>query len=116
MNHTKKHQVLKMFTATLFIIAFAAYAFPRWFANASEKAFDETGQGSASVSLEDLIKAGAGYFLDSYANTMSFLKESERAPNNELKPGLALLLGKALKGMEKNETKRRMRRYQVSVV
>jgi len=112
MDHAKKINVMKICAAALFIVAITVPAFPRWYINFTENAFDTTGQGSAAVSLEEMVKAGAGYFLDSYANTMSFLKESEGSdPAGAVEPGLVLLLDRAREGMERaNNTFNQLKR------
>lgn len=94
--------VLKVMTGLLLIIALGINAFPRWLANGSGKGFDDTGEGFAAVSLEVYVVEGAGYFLDSYANALLFMKHLESMDKNAVNDTEAVsMLNNALRSMEK---------------
>ncbi len=99
MSDLKKHSILKIIAGILFIMTMSVTAFPWWYANHSGRGFD--GDGESSISLEDYVIEGAGYFLDSYANTLVFMKKTELSGREGMDyQESALLLDRALKSME----------------
>lgn len=94
-------KILKKAAGFLFIIALTVNAFPHWLANGSGRGFEDPGESSAAISLEDYVVQGAGYFLDSYAHTLLFMKKLEwSGKNGAVDPGSVPLLDRALKSME----------------
>jgi hypothetical protein len=94
-------KILKKAAGILFIIALTVNAFPRWYVNGSDRGFEDPGKSSAAISLEAYVVQGAGYFLDSYAHTLLFMKKLEwSGKNGAVDPESALLLDNALKSME----------------
>jgi hypothetical protein len=78
-----------------------SFAFPCWVVNRSGGGFEEPTGITAAISIENYVVQGAGYFLDSYANTLLFMKKLELGGESSVKDtDTALLLDTALKGME----------------
>ncbi|MCX6578613.1 MAG: hypothetical protein NT166_00340 [Candidatus Aminicenantes bacterium] len=97
----KSKMLVKTFVGILFMVILGCQAFPVWYVNKSGGGFVDTGVSPASVGLEDYVVAGAGYFLESYADTLLFMKKLEVGGENSLKDAdTALLLEAALKNME----------------
>jgi hypothetical protein len=97
----KSKLVVKTFVGILFIVWLGTSAFPVWYVNKSGGGFVDPGVSTASVGLEDYVVKGAGYFLESYADTLLFMKKLEVGAENSLKDAdTALLLDTALKNME----------------
>jgi hypothetical protein len=98
----KKRFFLEMAVVILMTAVLGIDAFPRWYVNGSGKGFDDPGENSAAVSLEAYVVEGAGYFLDSHAHTLLFMKKLEWGGKNGLVDAEAApLLDSALKSMEK---------------
>ncbi len=96
-----RKKILKKAAGILFIFALSVNAFPHWLANGSGKGFEDPGESSAAVSLESYVVEGAGYFLDSYAHTLLFMKKLEWSGKTGVVDAESiLLLDRALKSME----------------
>jgi len=94
-------QKVKLSIVILFVIILCSQAFPHWYVNKSGGAFVDPGSGVAAVRLEDYVVEGAGYFLDSYANTLLFMKKLEWTGKDNASAAEATpLLENALKSME----------------
>lgn len=92
---------VKLFTVILFILILGSNAFPHWYVNKSDVGFASTGVSGAAVYLENYVVEGAGHFLDSYANTLLFMKKLELSgKDSAVDVEAALLLNNALKSME----------------
>lgn len=101
MKIIKKRFFLEMAAVILVTAVLGIDAFPRWVANTSGKGFDGPGENSAAISLEAYVVEGAGYFLDSHAHTLLFMKKLEwNCKSGMVDAEAALLLDKALKSME----------------
>ncbi|MCP5052613.1 MAG: hypothetical protein GY940_35925, partial [bacterium] len=87
-----------VFTLTI-LMTMSSYAFPWWYVNASENGFG--GGAESSSDLESYIIEGAGYFLESYSDTLLFMKKVELSGRDGLDHGeLSAMLGSALTNME----------------
>lgn len=101
MNIIKKRFFLEMAAVILITAVLGVDAFPHWYVNGSGKGFDGPGENSAAVSLEAYVVEGAGYFLDSHAHTLLFMKKLEWSGKNGMVDAeAALLLDNALNSME----------------
>lgn len=92
---------LRMFVGILFILVLGSSAFPWWTVNRSGSGFEEPIGTVAAISIENYVVNGAGYFLDSYAHTLLFMKKLELGGESSVKDtDTVLLLDTALKVME----------------
>jgi hypothetical protein len=97
MNHKK----VNMFMVILFLAMLGSHAFPHWYINKSDSGFAGAGVSGTAVCLGDYVVDGAGYFLDSYANTLLFMKKLEwSGKDGAAMAEAAPLLDSALKSME----------------
>jgi hypothetical protein len=100
----KKYSILRVLLGIIMIIFLNLNSFSWWYANHTNNAYG--GDGESSPAMSGLIIDGAGYFLESYANTLIFMKKIEWSGKtaldyNELKN----LVDKALDNMKSaNET------------
>ncbi|UCH94931.1 MAG: hypothetical protein JSV88_32405 [Candidatus Aminicenantes bacterium] len=100
MNDTKNVSILKIFMVITAVMLFSINSFSLWYANGSGGAY-EGGGDNETTSIDQFIVEGAGYFLDSYAYTLRFMREVELSANRELNyPELRQLLNSALFNME----------------
>ncbi|MDQ1355074.1 MAG: hypothetical protein QG657_5383 [Acidobacteriota bacterium] len=120
----KSKKFLRMFVGILFIVWLGSSAFPWWTINRSGSGFEAPSGLTATINLENYVVQGAGYFLDSYANTLLFMKKLELGGESSLKEAdTSLLLDVALKNMEQaNKTYLELKRladitpYNVSAI
>jgi hypothetical protein len=83
MNHRKNSLILKALSVVLFIVVFNSIGFSWSIANTSDVIFPPGGK-IASVSIGDYIVNGASYFLESYSDTIMFMKKIELSGNSGL--------------------------------
>jgi hypothetical protein len=91
MKKLKNCLILNVLMVAVMLTCFGVNAFPYTIYNGSGIVFPGLGNGTSSPSsfIENDIVNGAGYFLESYANTLSFMKKIELSEiygvnNNEL--------------------------------
>lgn len=97
----KSKPLIKVFIGILFILTLGSAAFPCWLANGSGRGYEEPLGKYTAGSFEGYVAEGAGYFLDSYAHMLLFMKKLEVGGENSVKDtDTALLLDAALKSME----------------
>jgi hypothetical protein len=95
----KKNLFLKVSVVITVLLLFTNYSQTLWYANYSENAFNDETEGSGSVN--NFVVDGAGYFLESYANTLLFMKEIEWSGKTALAyDELKNLVDKALGNMK----------------
>jgi len=71
MRCPKQRQILRIILGVFILILFQFHSFSRWCANYTDNGFE------SSNTIQEPIARGAGYFLDSYANTMHFMRQTE---------------------------------------
>jgi hypothetical protein len=80
MNQIKRNYILKALLVVVFTTGFSFDAFPWGLLNHSETVFPPPSglkTTSSSMGLDNYIIEGAGYFLESYSNTLLFMKKIE---------------------------------------
>jgi hypothetical protein len=90
-----------MFVMIFLVVALSNMAFPWWTINRSDSAFEKSAEKNAASSLESYVVAGAGYFLDSYAHTLLFMRKLELGgENSTADPVTIQLLDSALSSIK----------------
>lgn len=102
----KNKTVINVFIMIFLLVALSNFAFPWWTVNNSDSAFTEPMGKEVGISLENYIVTGAGYFLDSYAHTLLFMRKLELGGESSVKDeDTLLLLDAALKSItQANQT------------
>jgi hypothetical protein len=95
----KKYSILKVLLGIIIIISLNLNSFSWWYANHTDSAYG--GDGENGISISDLVVDGAGYFLESYSNTLLFMKKIEWSGKTALDyDELKNLVDKALDNMK----------------
>jgi hypothetical protein len=72
MKLSKQQTMAKITIGVFFILLLNFNSFSYWVANYSDNGFNGDGE-----SMSNYVALGAGYFLDSYSNTLLFMKKTE---------------------------------------
>ncbi len=104
MSQGKKLSIPMIFVFTFLILFLSTNIFSLWYLNYSDIAYG--GDGESSPAMSGLIIDGCGYFLESYANTLLFMKKIEWSGKTALDyDELKNILEKAMDNMKSaNET------------
>jgi hypothetical protein len=104
MSRRKKLSITTIFVFTFFILLLNTNIFSYWYLNYTELSYG--GDGESSTAMSGLIIDGCGYFLESHANTLLFMKKIEWSGKTALAyDELKNLVDKALDNMKSaNET------------
>jgi len=95
-KHVLKSKISIVIILLLFI---TAHGFSHWWANYAENGF--VVPGDSLTGMKNDIPDGAGYFLNAYSKTLSFMNKLELSGKNVIDPvELKSLLEEALKDME----------------
>jgi len=98
MKPLKPLSIVMVLTAALLTLT-GTNAHTRWTLNYSDIAFD--GSGETAVVLQEDIAAGAGYFLEAYAQTLLLMKQLEVPGAESMKDDtLPLPAGRALENLQ----------------
>ena len=84
----------KITLGVICLILLNVYSYSRWWCNYSDNAFD------GKITIKDCIASGAEFFLDSYSNTLLFMKKTESSSFEDLNyEELGTILDRALSSM-----------------